>query len=117
MVLTGSLRRNIQVPFLPPEWTRGIDTGVVLAVFIILELLAIRKFGLGATPPKLENTSVKPLVDNLGHLSGYFAGIGCGAAIRSHDSYWKDLRRRHFFTRDFGKHDVQASLAKKMPPA
>lgn len=83
---------------------------------MIMELLAIRKFGLGATIPKGNgDRSLKPLVDNLGHLSGYIAGIGAGAIIRSYDPYWRNLKRHHFFGRDFGKHDIQASASKRPP--
>jgi len=109
------LSRTIQFPFLPPEWTRGIDTGVVIGAFILLELLSIRKYGLGRTLPKGQTETGRPLVDNLGHLSGYFAGIGAGALIRSYDPYWKNLKRRHFFTKDFGKHAIQASVSNRPP--
>ena len=88
------------LPFLPPEWTRGIDTGVLLATFIILELVSLRKKGI--MPAKLLNTG-RPAVDNMGHLSGYLAGIGAGAFIRSTDPKWKNVERKHFFTKDFGK--------------
>jgi len=81
---------------------------------MMMELLAIRKFGLGAAI--VNDKTGRPLVDNLGHLFGYVAGIGAGATIRSYDPYWKNLKRHHFFTRDFGKHDMQASVPKSPPP-
>lgn len=92
--------QNITLPFLPPEWTRGIDTGVMLAVFMLLEVMSLRKWGI--TPAKLLDRG-RPNIDNMGHLSGYCAGIGAGALIRSTDPKWKNAERKHFFTRDFGK--------------
>ncbi|CAD6589753.1 MAG: hypothetical protein ASARMPREDX12_004015 [Alectoria sarmentosa] len=92
--------QNITIPFLPPEWTRGVDTGVMLAVFMLLEVMSLRKWGI--RPTKLLNTG-RPHVDNMGHLAGYFTGIGAGALIRSTDPKWKNAERKHFFTKDFAK--------------
>ena len=72
----------------------------MLAVFILLEVMSLRKWGI--TPAKVLNTG-RPHVDNMGHLSGYFAGIIAGLAIRRTDPRWKNAERRHFFTKDFGK--------------
>ncbi|KAL9077139.1 MAG: hypothetical protein Q9161_000405 [Pseudevernia consocians] len=92
--------QTITLPFLPPAWTKGIDTALLLFFFILLEVISLRKWGIA--PPKLLNTG-RPHVDNMGHLSGYFAGIGAGALIRSTDPKWKNAERKHFFTKDFGK--------------
>ncbi|KAL9128728.1 MAG: hypothetical protein Q9175_007467 [Cornicularia normoerica] len=92
--------QKITLPFLPPEWTRGVDTGVMLAVFMLLEVMSLRKWGV--TPVILPNAR-RPYVDNMGHLSGYFVGIGAGSLIRSTDPKWKNAERKHFFTKDFGK--------------
>ena len=72
----------------------------MLAVFILLEAMNLRKSGI--VPAKMLNTG-KPSVDIMGHLSGYFAGIIAGALIRSTDPKWKNAERKHFFTKDFGK--------------
>ncbi|CAF9934036.1 hypothetical protein IMSHALPRED_009567 [Imshaugia aleurites] len=98
--------QNISLPFLPPDWTRGMDTGVMLAVFMLLEVMSLRKWGI--MPAKLLNTS-RPHIDNMGHLSGYCVGIGTGALIRSTDPRWKNAERKHFFTKDFGKRKVSPS--------
>ena len=72
----------------------------MLAVFLLLEVMSLRKWGI--TPAKVLNPG-RPSIDNMGHLSGYFAGIGAGALIRSTDPKWKYAERKHFFTKDFGK--------------
>lgn len=92
--------QKITLPFLPPEWTRGVDTGVMLAVFMVLEIMSLRKWGI--TPVILRDTA-RPYIDHMGHLSGFFVGIGAGALIRSTDPKWKNVERKHFFTKDFGK--------------
>lgn len=92
--------QNITLPFLPPAWTRGIDTAFLLLFLILFEAMSLRKWGIAST--KLLNTG-RPHVDNMGHLSGYCAGIGAGALIRSTDPKWKNAERKHFFTKDFGK--------------
>lgn len=85
---------------------------------MIMELLAIRKFGLGATSAKSNGGKhSKPLIDNLGHLSGYVAGIGAGAIIRTYDPYWKNMKRHHFFSKDFGKRDTRVAASKRPPQA
>lgn len=83
-----------------------MDTGVMLAVFMLLEVMSLRKWGI--MPAKLLNTS-RPHIDNMGHLSGYCVGIGTGALIRSTDPRWKNAERKHFFTKDFGKRKVSPS--------
>ncbi len=72
----------------------------MLAVFVLLEVMSLRKWGI--TPANLLNTG-RPHVDNMGHLCGYLAGIGAGAFIRYTDPKWKNAKRKHFFTKDFGK--------------
>lgn len=72
----------------------------MLAVFILLEVLSLRKWGI--VPAKLLNTG-RPHIDNMGHLTGYLTGIGAGALIRTTDPKWKNVERKHFFTKDFGK--------------
>ena len=89
-------RTRIQVPFIPPEFTRGIDSGVLLGIFVLYEMWNLRKHGI--TP-----STVKSQVDYMGHLTGYFAGIGAGAIIRAKDPRWRDVERHHFFTEGFGK--------------
>lgn len=74
--------------------TRGFDTGVVLAFFIFYEVMSLRKWGI--MPPSLLNTG-RHHIDNMGHLSGYAAGIGAGALIRSTDPKWKNAERKHYF--------------------
>lgn len=91
---------HFTLPFLPPEWTRGVDTGVLLAVLMILEAIRLRKWGL--TPAKWLHTG-QPVIDSMGHLCGYSVGICAGALIRSTDLRWKSVKRKHFFTKDFGK--------------
>ena len=73
---------------------------MLLAVFVLIEIMSLRKWGIA--PPELLNTG-RSHVDNMGHLSGYVAGIGAGAFIRSTDPKWKNAERKHFFTKDFGK--------------
>ena len=93
---------TITILGLPPEWTRGIDTAIMLALFMLWEVYCIRKFGI--TPSVNPSpTSVRPHIDNMGHLTGYFVGIAAGAIVRSTDPYWKDRERHHFLTEDFGK--------------
>ena len=77
-----------------------MDTGILLAILMLLDVASLRKWGIVAT--KLLNTG-KPHIDYMGHLSGYTAGIGAGAFIRSTDPKWKNAERKHFFTKDFGK--------------
>ena len=72
----------------------------MLAVFILLEVMSLRKMGI--VPTKVLHSG-RPHVDNMGHLSGYFVGIGAGALVRSTDPEWKNAERKHFFTKDFGK--------------
>ena len=71
----------------------------MLAIFILLEVISLRKWGI--TPANLLNTG-RQGVDHMGHLSGYLAGIGAGACIRSTDPKWRNAERRHFFTKDRG---------------
>ena len=72
----------------------------MLAVFMVLEIMSLRKWGI--TPVILRDTA-RPYIDHMGHLSGFFVGIGAGAFIRSTDPKWKNVERKHFFTKDFGK--------------
>lgn len=62
--------------------------------------MGLRKRGI--VPAELLHTG-RPGIDNMGHLSGYLAGIGAGVTIRSTDPKWKDVERKHFFSKDFGK--------------
>ena len=71
---------NITLPFLPPGWTQGIDTGMVLAVLIALEFVGLRRRGL--LPGKLGNAR-SAHIDHLGHLSGFATGIAAALIIRS----------------------------------
>ena len=87
---------------LPSDWTRGIDTAIMLALFMLWEVYCIRKFGI--TPlVQPSSTSVRPHIDNMGHLTGYLVGIAAGAFIRTKDPDWKNKERHHFLTEDFGK--------------
>ena len=95
-------RTAITLPMLPPEWTRGIDTGVLLGIIILYEIYGIRKRGI-APPRALNGETRRPSVDHMGHLAGYTAGIGGGFIVRSNDPKWRDIERHHFLTRDFGK--------------
>jgi len=85
------LRTTITLPLIPPEWTRGIDTGLLLVVLIASEILSIRRFGI---TPSVESGSLRPHIDYMGHLAGYATGIGAGAVIRStHPKYKRTLER------------------------
>ena len=77
-----------------------MDTGILLAILMLLEVANLHKWGI--VPTKLLNTG-RPHIDYMGHLSGYLTGIGAGAIIRSTDPKWKNAERNHFFAKDFGK--------------
>ena len=98
-------RTRIQMPVIPSEFTRGIDTGVLLSIFVLYEVWNLRKYGI--TP-----STVKSQVDHMGHLTGYFVGIGAGAIIRAKDPRWRDVERHHFFTEGFGKAEKPSSPEK-----
>lgn len=102
------LSQTIQLPFLPPEWTRGVDTGVVLAIFILSEIRGLRKTGL-KVPKSTPGTPLQPRVDHMGHLAGYAAGIGGAAIIRATDPKWRDAKREHWYIRDSKKKTQQLS--------
>ncbi len=88
------------LPLIPREWSQGIDTGVILFMLIIAEIMAIRKRGI---TPSLDPGAARPSIDNMGHIAGYVAGIGAGAVIRSTHPKWKNTERHHFLTTKFGK--------------
>ncbi|KAL6718073.1 hypothetical protein ACLMJK_004158 [Lecanora helva] len=88
---------TIHVSLLPSIFTQGIDTGALLGICILYEVWCIRKHGIKPPLVKIPGRE-RPDVDNMGHLTGYLAGIGAGAIIRSKDPKWKDIERRHFYT-------------------
>ena len=52
----------------------------------------------------------RPHVDNMGHLSGYAAGIGAASLIRLKDPKWHDVERHRLLTKYFGRSKEQSSL-------
>ena len=87
--------RKITLPFLPPEWTQGIDTGFILALLIIVEIVGLRRWGL--IPLNLVNSG-QAHIDHMGHLSGYAAGIAAASLVRSTDPKWKNIERSHLIS-------------------
>lgn len=87
-------RRTITFPFLPSEWTSWVNTGVILALFVAYEAFHLRRAGLYDHKLLAKHGAV---IDRIGHLGGYGAGIAGASLLRQYDPKWRDLERHSFW--------------------
>ena len=96
----------VTVPYLPPEWFRAMDTGLILAAIMLLEVSQIRKKGLQQTY-SVEAGKMASIIDHLGHLCGYTAGLGAAVILRTTDPKWKTAERSHWYIEYFRRKKKQ----------
>lgn len=86
--------QRVRFPLLPPEFTSSVNTAVVLALLLALEIRELAKHG--RAPIALVN-SIEKHTDRIGHLAGYATGIGAGLLIRQTDHHWGNVPRNSFW--------------------
>ena len=90
--LTPPPRRTIHLEGVPEYLTRGIDTGVFLALTMFVEMAALRRNGIRVAKAPVQKS------DHMGHLTGFFVGIIAAIMVRLKDPKWKDVKREHWYT-------------------
>ena len=96
---------------IPAELTSALNSGIILAILMGIELVGLRKFGLQNTAAVAKYGAA---TDHLGHFAGYATGIMAGALIRNYDTRWQGLERHRFWdwrskstTKSQGQRDIQ----------
>ena len=86
--------RQLSLPFLPNEYVQWINSGVVLALMVGLDVTRLRRSGLiNATFISSQGFQL----DVVGHLAGYCTGTVVGWVFRQSREEWRDLPRQSFW--------------------